>query len=267
MAPSYSSDPRSQPPPSGSLDPQGTYATHLILDSHADPGTYARLNRPIDQPAYGSLDPQAIYATPTAGVSSASPGIYDSLGPGQGTDLATTAQPSPSTFPEIAPDDLYGLAQLAAVKATRHAAAMPGRAAPAGLEVATADAHAPAAAALWMHELDRLEAEAALSAAAVAGDSNDPTVVRFLVRPKEGHHVLSILVPGEPRFYHDHIVLQPDRLFTVQGKGGASMIGVASKVADTLALSFGATGSEPLLRTVHLCGAEVTVSASVDTTC
>ena len=97
---------------------------------------------------------------------------------------------------------------------------------------------------LFVHQLDRAGAEAMLTAAAVA----DTTVVRYLIRPKGGQTVLSILIPVQSKFYHDRVVRQPNGQFAVHGCKSSSVVGVAGKVAEALAKSAGASGSEPVLR-------------------
>ena len=101
--------------------------------------------------------------------------------------------------------------------------------------------------ALWMHRVGRGGAEAVLEAAAAAS----PAVVRYLVRPKGAGFVLSICqlkTASKPRFFHDFIVAREDGQFTIKGKVGGSVIGVAGQVVETMSKNIGGTGSEPVLR-------------------
>ena len=101
--------------------------------------------------------------------------------------------------------------------------------------------------ALWMHRVGRGGAEAVLEAAAAA----DPAVLRYLVRPKGAGFVLSICqlkTASKPRFFHDFIVAREDGQFTIKGKVGGSVIGVAGQVVETMSKNIGGTGSEPVLR-------------------
>ena len=66
-------------------------------------------------------------------------------------------------------------------------------------------------------------------------------MVRYLIRPKGGQSVLSILIPAQSKFYHDHVHVQPNGQFAVHGCKSNSVVGVAGKVAEALAKSAGAS--------------------------
>ena len=108
---------------------------------------------------------------------------------------------------------------------------------------------------LFVHEVDRTGAEAALVAAA----ADDPACVRWLVRPKGADAVLSLLVPSKHAFFHEHVIALPDGTFVCNaapGKPEATLLRLCGKITETLRSSFNAVSAEPVLRGIDRGDAE-----------
>ena len=228
---------------------------------------------------YGAIAPGR---TPSRLNSATGPGIYSALGRQRSGSLTLTANPSyryGSQDNQAASSDLvYAAASPqheGGASGPAHVYAMPLAADQHNYaEVLAANtpeySQATAAAsqtvapskgsgsALWMHGVDRPGAEAILRAATAHGD---PSTVRYLVRPKGGGYVLSLLDPSihrstKPRFIHDFVVARGDGQFSIQGRTGGSIIGVASRVAEAIAKNVGGAGSAPVLHGASNRGAE-----------